>query len=118
MSVANVKVAYIRPTYKNLKEWCEDPNNMYVGRAGIVFIDGKRYPERSSIFANPFKIDNLHTREDVISLYREWLLQRLKNEPLLMTELQSLKGKNLGCWCFPEKCHADVILEILNHHSN
>lgn len=118
MSVANVKVSNIRPKYKNLKEWCEDPNNVYVGRAGIVFIDGKRYPEKSSRFANPFKIDKLHTREDVIVLYRDWLLQTLKQYPFLEKEFRSLKGKNLGCWCFPEKCHADVILEILDSLSD
>jgi hypothetical protein len=118
MSVVNVKVANIRPKYKNLREWCEDSNNVYVGRAGVVFIDGKRYPSKPSPFANPFKIDNHHTREDVISLYRDWLHQRLEQEPSLYKDIKQLRGKNLGCWCFPEKCHADVLLEILDELSN
>lgn len=37
--VSNVKVKYIRPHYNNLKSWCENSNNIYIGRAGIVFID-------------------------------------------------------------------------------
>ena len=38
-SVVNVKVAYIRPTYDNLKEWMEDPGHIYIGRKGIVFVN-------------------------------------------------------------------------------
>ena len=29
-------------------------------------------------------------------------------------ELNKLKGKNLGCWCYPEKCHGDVLIELIN----
>ena len=39
-SVVNVKVAHIRPKYNDLEEWTKDPNNVYIGRAGIVFING------------------------------------------------------------------------------
>jgi len=39
MSVVNCKVKYIRPEYNNLKEWMNNPNNVYIGREGVVFID-------------------------------------------------------------------------------
>ena len=61
--IVNVKVQYIRPQYDNLKEWMENPSKYtegiftYIGRRGIVFIDGVRYPSKDSIFANPYKID-------------------------------------------------------------
>jgi len=29
--VVNVKVQYIKSTYKNLNEWMIDPNNVYIG---------------------------------------------------------------------------------------
>lgn len=32
MSVVNVKVGNIRPKYSNLREWMEDPTNVYIGR--------------------------------------------------------------------------------------
>ena len=48
--VVNVKVSYIRPQYNNLKEWCEDSNNVYIGRQGVVFVDGQRYPKQASVF--------------------------------------------------------------------
>lgn len=57
MSVVNVKVAYIRPKgYDNLREWIKDKNNVYVGRKGIVFINGERFPKELSPFANLFKV--------------------------------------------------------------
>lgn len=48
MSVVNVKVAFIRPEYQNLKEWMQDNKNVYIGRKGIVFVDGKRFPNECS----------------------------------------------------------------------
>ena len=43
MSVVNVKVNCIRPKYNNLEEWMTDPNNVYIGRKGIVFINSERF---------------------------------------------------------------------------
>ncbi|KAG0042963.1 hypothetical protein BGZ83_011989, partial [Gryganskiella cystojenkinii] len=67
--VVNVKVAFIRPKYKNLKEWMDDPNNIYIGRRGVVFVDGERYPKQDSPWANPFKINAKTTRAQVLSQY-------------------------------------------------
>lgn len=46
--VVNVKVKYIRPKYHNLKMWMDD-DNVYIGRKGVVFVDGQRFPKDSSI---------------------------------------------------------------------
>lgn len=110
MSVVNCKVKFIRPKYNDLKEWCEDNNNVYIGRRGVVFIDKQRYPSDENIWANPFKVGKHGTREQVIEKYRRMINQ----SPELMKELELLRGKNLGCWCAPERCHGDVLLEILN----
>jgi hypothetical protein len=56
MQVVNVRVRHIRPAYRDLREWCGDPDNVYIGRSGAVFVDGRRYPERASAFANPFRV--------------------------------------------------------------
>lgn len=50
MSVVNCKVVNIRPQYQNLKEWMNDSDNVYVGRGGIVFIDGERFPKKTHLF--------------------------------------------------------------------
>lgn len=112
--VVNVKVKYIRPQYQNLKEWCEDPKNVYIGRRGIVFIDGKRYPKFHSPFANTFKTGRDGTREEVVEKYKVYILQRLEDGKISREDLRGLLGKNLGCWCKPARmCRGDILLEIL-----
>ncbi len=110
-SVCCVKVAHIRPAYANLAEWMADPNNVYVGRARIVYIEGHRYPPVASKWANPFKMKG-RSREEVVQQFREYITHRLQADPALREELAALKGKLLGCWCHPEACHADVLAEL------
>lgn len=45
MAVVNVKVANLRPQYKDLKDWMSKPDNVYIGRKGVIFINGKRFPK-------------------------------------------------------------------------
>ena len=111
--VVNVKVKCIRPGYENLKEWTENPNNIYIGRSGIVFVDNKRFPEKSSLFANPFKIGVDGTRDEVLQKYREYIKNELYKDEKLRKILLSYKGKNLGCWCHPEPCHGDILAEMI-----
>jgi hypothetical protein len=112
--IVNVKVQYLRPKYDNLKEWNKDPNNVYIGRRGVVFVDGKRYPEKDSIWANPFKIDKNTSRDEVIDKYKKYIIERINKDEKLKEELLKLKDKTLGCWCHPEKCHGDVLIELIN----
>lgn len=113
MSVINIKVANIRPKYKDLAEWMGDPNNVYIGRKGIVFINGERYPKQDSIWHNPFKIDSIHDRNYVIQQYEIYIRNKINENSQLKQELLKLKGKNLGCWCSPEKCHGDILLKLI-----
>ena len=113
MSVINCRVQNLRPKYNNLKEWMNDKNNVYIARGGVLFIDGNRFPSSSSKWANPYKIGKDGTREEVIIKYRDYITKRLEKDELLQKELISLKGKNLGCWCYPEMCHGNVLLELI-----
>lgn len=114
--VINVKVANIRPKYNNLKEWTEDINNIYIGRKGVVFVKNyeknERYPKKDSIWANPFKVGKIYNREQCIQKYKEYIIEKIKNDPNKYN-LEELKGKRLGCWCKPESCHGDVLVELL-----
>jgi hypothetical protein len=101
--VVNVKVANIRPKYNNLEEWINDPNT--------AFINGRRYPERDSPYCNPYKIGIDGNREDVLLKFEKMF----KSKPELIERAKKeLKGKDLGCWCHPEKCHADILLKYVN----
>lgn len=120
IKIVNVKVKNIRPQYENLKEWMEAPENVYIGRKGIVFIKNEagkseRFPKEDSIWANPFKISKELLREDVIQLYEEYILDKIEKENLY-EELENLRNKNLGCWCYPEPCHGDVLIKILEKY--
>jgi hypothetical protein len=45
----------------------------------------------------------------VIAKYRAYILGR----PDLLALLPTLKGKVLGCWCHPQECHGDVLVELI-----
>ena len=71
------------------------------------------YVGRPSKFGNPFSIGKDGTREDVIKKYREWI----KTRPDLIAAAKiELRDKILACWCAPQACHADVLLEIANEN--
>jgi hypothetical protein len=122
MSVVNCKVKFIRPEYKNLKEWIEDPNNVYIGRSGIVFIHNEnsnikeRYPKKSSPFANPFKLNKDGNRKEIIQKYKKYIKKRLDSDNDLQKLLLNMKNKNLGCWCHPEPCHGDVLIDLIKKY--
>jgi Domain of unknown function (DUF4326) len=57
---------------------------------------------------NPFVIGRDGARDEVVAKYRAWIV----GQPALMAALHELRGKNLVC--APERCHADVLLELAN----
>ena len=67
------------------------------------------YIGRGSKWGNPFKIPRDGNREQVIEKYRQYILSK----PELLNDLEELRGKTLGCWCRPAKCHGDVLIELL-----
>ena|ERR1017187_9616706 len=50
------------------------------------------------------------TREEAIAKYREYILSK----PELLDSLHELEGKTLGCFCKPDSCHGDILLELLS----
>lgn len=71
------------------------------------------YIGRPSKWGNPFKIGLHGNRKEVLSLYRRWLLMEAQT-PLREAAKKELRGKILGCWCAPQACHGDILLEIAN----
>ena len=64
---------------------------------------------KQSPLHNPFSV-NAYGRDSAIRKYRRHLLR----SPQLLALLPALRGKRLGCWCAPEACHGDVIVELLS----
>ena len=64
----------------------------------------------ASKWRNPYRIGVDGTRDEVIEKYRAYLLAT----PRLVAALPELRGKDLLCWCAPERCHGEVLLALAN----
>lgn len=82
-----------------------DDFDVYIGRA---------VPEHglaASKWGNPFVMadESDAERERALDAYREWVASQSD----LMASLEELRGRRLGCWCAPKRCHGDVLVELL-----
>jgi len=93
------------PTARKNGEPYEEPHVVYIGRRWTL----GGYDLPASPWKNPYPVKR-HGREGAVDLYREHIL---KSEELL-SRLGELEGKTLGCWCkLEERCHGDVLLDLL-----
>lgn len=88
------------------------PNTVYVGR-------GSRW-------GNPFVVGKDGTAEVCVQKYAAQLLPYRHHGPnstlehlfisvAILADIQTLRGKNLACWCDEgATCHADLLLEWAN----
>ena len=63
--------------------------------------------DRNSIWGNPFILDEDGDRETVIENYADYLTKR----PSLRKMSATLRGRILGCWCYPEPCHGHILMK-------
>lgn len=97
------------------------------------------YVGRPTKWGNPFKIGLHGNREKVVKLFRSLAKDVFipfieqdrtlsfdfgsdeANEAWKITfgreDILELKGKDLVCWCAPQPCHADILLELANADS-
>lgn len=80
------------------------PYDIYVGRGA----DPKTGVP--GIWGNPFVVGQHGDRGDCIILHREWIVTQYA----LMSRIEELRGKILGCWCAPDSCHGDTLLYMAN----
>jgi hypothetical protein len=73
------------------------PCDVYIGRPGK--------------WGNPFPLMPGESRDAAIEKYRAWLVAP-EQEALRASARVELRGKVLGCWCAPKRCHGDVLAEI------
>jgi len=77
--------------------------------------------DRTTIWGNPYSSKDsttakykVNTRKESIEKYKEYIL----NNDELLKKLPELQGKVLGCWCKPNPCHGDVLVELVNRKVN
>lgn len=69
------------------------------------------YVGRPTKWGNPFHMKDERDRDGVVRRYEEWIAQ---HPDLARAAKAELRGRDLGCWCAPRRCHADVLLRIAN----
>lgn len=85
---------------KRTKGWTMPVNTVYVGR-----------PSRGG---NPYRASGATTAAEAVAMFRDYL-RRAPDQDEVRTYLNSLRGKDLACWCpLNQPCHADVLLELAN----
>lgn len=71
------------------------------------------YIGRGSKWGNPYAIGEDGDRDEVIRKF-EYDFEYNKFINVDKNEFSALRGKTLGCFCKPDKCHGDVIANYLN----
>lgn len=81
------------------------PNDIYIGRG--------------SAFGNPYVIGSEYTRDKAVDAYCTYLNAKRKYNAQFRHELQKIADKakisdiNLVCYCKPQRCHGDILKELL-----
>ncbi|MCW2763405.1 MAG: hypothetical protein JWR85_3606 [Marmoricola sp.] len=73
---------------------------------------------RPGKFGNPFIIGDFGIPDaaSAVQRFREWWQGRVVGPDL--PSIESLRGKNLACWCkIDAPCHASVLLDLANSTS-
>jgi hypothetical protein len=69
--------------------------------------------DRFSIFGNPFDYQKMGiTRDEACELFIPYFKNKLTN-PEFRDKVLALRGKVLGCWCVPKRCHVQTIVEYV-----
>ena len=71
--------------------------------------------DRASIFGNPFKIGIDGTRVEVVDKYGRYFAKKIRDQKF-KNQVLLLKGKKLGCWCAPDRCHLEWIVAYLESY--
>jgi len=103
---------------RDLKADCENGwtvvANINTDSALISWAEAKGryiYVGRGSKWGNPFKMGDDGDRETVCDCYRK---HYVPNKPSILSDLDSLAGMVLGCYCSPQRCHGDELAKRAN----
>jgi len=64
--------------------------------------------DRNSQWGNPYELGKDGNRETVCDSHIYYFKKKLS----LHQQLMDIKGKVLGCWCYPERCHGDYLKKL------
>jgi hypothetical protein len=95
-SWADIKIEPVKsPVVRHIKNINKrNPAYLYIGRG--------------SKWGNPYVMQTREDREKVIDKYEQMILSNQE----LLGKLHELNGKTLGCYCYPLKCHGDILVKL------
>ena len=64
--------------------------------------------DRNSAWGNPYELGKDGDRDTVCESYMYYFKKKLS----LHQQLMDIKGKVLGCWCYPERCHGNYLKKL------
>lgn len=71
--------------------------------------------DRSSKLGNPFFMSDESERDEVCDDYYDYFWRNVAKSPEFFKEVNQIvkqarvQDVALGCWCYPKRCHAEVI---------
>jgi hypothetical protein len=81
-------------------------------KRGRALPPGVRSVARPSRWGNPYRLHREEERDEVMARYRDWLDQRLAEDPAFLEPLRGAAG--LACYCpLDRPCHADILIARL-----
>jgi hypothetical protein len=119
--VVNVKkTGLIQQGYSDFEDWVSRKNHIYIGRDMSFYVPGTI----GSKWQNPFPVAKpgkqyknnrkSYTLDESLYNFRNYI----ENNRELVNQLHELSNKVLGCWCYPSKCHGDVLAELVEKYCN
>lgn len=93
----------------NLRKFELEDIDTYIGKKSDT------YDLSDSPFSNPFDKSE-YGRENAVKHFKLYFYRRYLEEKDFRMALHDIEGDTLGCWCYPRRCHGEVIVDILNKH--
>ena len=82
-----------------------DAYDVYIGRPG---------KGQDGFWGNPFSTQSrdpaflVRTHDEAVDMHAKWL----QTQPHLLAKIPELRGKRLGCFCAPRRCHGDNLATL------
>ena len=106
----NLNEEDLKIAQENVKKKAEKSRGGYHGRPKYGGMVGGNH----SIWDLPYDLDRPRLPNSSFHIggkpYSEY--ETIKEEPEEYN-LEELVDKNLGCWCYPDKCHGDILFKLL-----
>lgn len=98
----------------NVRKGADEDLVRWAREEGLFVYIGARSPWRPDLtgpwpWANPYRAKTEAERDRVCDLYAD----HLAGNPALHARLHELRGRVLGCWCSPARCHGGELLAAL-----